>query len=286
MKTSQNKSKLPIFYVYAIVDPTKPGPFYYGHWKFSHEPFYVGKGHGGRTSSHLAASHNPIVFNKIIKFRRSRLEPIVTMKSVRLFEPDALKLETRLITKIGRRDLKTGPLCNLTSGGDGLQGSSKITRNRISESVKKKWKNGTYNSRLTIMPDINPFSTRPDGSSVSGEHSRDRVLRGVHNFQGIKPWDHPNATIASKVVWFLAKEIYNIWIKKGTLGYVSFSRHCISELKIFERFGVTPTVDCFSSILRYFSKHIWIPKDDPVWIKFRKRFNLLITVGKKERCND
>lgn len=40
------------FYVYALLDPRKPGPFRYGRWKFEYEPFYIGKGTGSRHLAH------------------------------------------------------------------------------------------------------------------------------------------------------------------------------------------------------------------------------------------
>ena len=33
-----------IFYVYAYLDPRKPGVFQYKDFRFDYEPFYIGKG--------------------------------------------------------------------------------------------------------------------------------------------------------------------------------------------------------------------------------------------------
>jgi len=117
-------SRKPIFYVYVLLDPTKPGPFYYGHWKFSHEPFYVGKGKGKRANNHANGGHssNPFKYNKIKKLLKCGFSPVTTIKRTGLTEKKAFKLENKLITTVGRRNLKLGPLTNLTDGGEGTAG--------------------------------------------------------------------------------------------------------------------------------------------------------------------
>jgi len=46
---NKNKNR---FYVYALLDPRKPGRYVYETWEFDHEPFYVGKGSGNRIICH------------------------------------------------------------------------------------------------------------------------------------------------------------------------------------------------------------------------------------------
>ena len=52
------------FYVYAYLDPRKPGKFKYGEYEFTHEPFYIGKGTKSRINRHLAGNGG---FNTIEK---------------------------------------------------------------------------------------------------------------------------------------------------------------------------------------------------------------------------
>ncbi len=114
--TKRKFSNKRIFYVYVWLDPRKPGPFYYGHWKFEYEPYYVGKGKNKRAWNHIGNKHAANKTNKILK---EGLERIVVLKRSFLTENEALELEVRLISKIGRKDLKTGPLTNWhTSGSD------------------------------------------------------------------------------------------------------------------------------------------------------------------------
>lgn len=121
-------SRKHIYYVYALLDPRKPGYFRYGRWVFHNEPFYIGKGKGNRVDFHLfecslkTKSHKN---NKLKKILSEGLQPVVTFKKSKLTEKQALKLEVSLIARIGRSNLKTGPLTNLTDGGEGTSG--KIT---------------------------------------------------------------------------------------------------------------------------------------------------------------
>lgn len=124
-----------IFYVYALVDPTKPGDFRYGKWKFRFEPFYIGKGKGTRKDQHGGTDrHNPFKARKIQKLLKAGIAPKSVIKKEGLTEKEALDLEVDLIRLVGRRDCGEGPLTNLTDGGDGLTRPSAATRKKISDS--------------------------------------------------------------------------------------------------------------------------------------------------------
>ena len=103
----------------------KIGSFNYKKFKFNNEPFYVGKGFGNRYKVHIQTTinewkhdHNHHKINRIKKIIRNKMMPIVIFFKENLSENDALKRETNLIQLIGRWDLKTGPLLNLTNGGE------------------------------------------------------------------------------------------------------------------------------------------------------------------------
>lgn len=111
-----------IYYVYVYLDPRKPGKYIYGNYKFNYEPFYIGKGKDKRITCHLFEknSNNKLKFNKIQKIKRESKKGVIISKlKSNLLENDAFILETNLILNIGRIDLKTGPLTNLTDGGEG-----------------------------------------------------------------------------------------------------------------------------------------------------------------------
>jgi hypothetical protein len=139
-----------MFYVYALLDPRKPGPFRYGRWVFSHEPFYIGKGKGRRITHHEKAvtysfddGSNTYKKRKIVKIHAAGMAVVQCIKREQLTDADALALEIKLIARIGRG--KLGPLTNLSDGGQGLAGHvHKISvKTRIKDSVRNSWVNLT-----------------------------------------------------------------------------------------------------------------------------------------------
>lgn len=153
------------FYVYALLDPRKPGEYRYGEYSFKYEPFYVGKGHGNRCKIHVyEASKNQSKCNhhkcnKIQKIKRETgKNPIIKKLYVNLVEHLSFEYEKSLIKTIGRYDLGNGPLVNMTDGGEGSSGVI------VSEETKRKM--SERNIRLGIKPpvllgDANP-SKRPE----------------------------------------------------------------------------------------------------------------------------
>ena len=113
------------FYVYALLDPRKPGKYRYGKLRFDYEPFYVGKGCGKRHDAHFKVNPSK-VYNKWKdrKIRRIQKEtgsdPIVRILKRDVVESTAFRLEAKAIGLIGRKG--SGPLTNLTDGGEGTSG--------------------------------------------------------------------------------------------------------------------------------------------------------------------
>jgi hypothetical protein len=108
-----------VYYVYVYLDPRKPGKFKYDEFEFDYEPFYVGKGTKSRLLRHLKEiNRNPIKISKISKIRNEGKDPIILKILDKLTNEDSLKIEKRLIKKIGRVVNKTGPLTNYTEGGE------------------------------------------------------------------------------------------------------------------------------------------------------------------------
>lgn len=91
------------FYTYIYYDPSR-----------DHEPFYVGKGTGNRAFyGHYK--------NDMVKDRIKKINELGLKFEIGIYggfdEEFSCFLETELILKFGRRDLKTGSLWNFTDGG-------------------------------------------------------------------------------------------------------------------------------------------------------------------------
>ena len=136
------------FYTYVLLDPRKPGTYRYGRWKFDYEPFYVGKGKGGRAFDHLREfdverSPNKHKKNKIRAIFNAGLEPIIKIQKHDIDEATAFELEAKLIHTIGCG--KLGPLTNFTNSCDGRAGYKHTaqTREKLSALSKSVWNRST-----------------------------------------------------------------------------------------------------------------------------------------------
>ena len=98
-------------YVYIYKDPSRD---YYG----KPEPIYVGKGSGYRARKHLRRTDHCEFVHRLQKMKQNGIEPIIEKIIVGANWQFALGIETMLIKRIGRKDLGTGPLLNLTNGGE------------------------------------------------------------------------------------------------------------------------------------------------------------------------
>ncbi len=106
------------FYAYKLID------------SLTGLPFYIGKGTGNRMYSHeqyhtkiykTATHNNTLLKNKIKKLLRNG-GAVRYQKYSCKSEEQAFLIEKALIHKYGRRNIKTGILCNMTSGGEGVSG--------------------------------------------------------------------------------------------------------------------------------------------------------------------
>ncbi len=133
-----------IYYVYQYINP------------ITGIPFYVGYGHQGRHLSHLneairhpAPTQGDHKLNIIRKLIRLNAPPTITIIKNLLSKEEARALEIELIAKIGRLHIGTGPLTNLTPGGDGGDTTSQHpNKKEITEKKSKKAK-GMVSVRLS-----------------------------------------------------------------------------------------------------------------------------------------
>jgi hypothetical protein len=153
-----------IFYVYVLFRP------------WNGEPFYIGKGQGDRWLHHerrVRGHYNPHLTNVIKKARKLQL-PIPKIK-VRedVSETEAFEVEKALIRAVGRTP--TGPLVNLTDGGDGPSGN-------------KTWVGRHHKPETKIK-----MREAKKGRHQTPEHVRRRVesrKRTIHNPRGPHSPEH------------------------------------------------------------------------------------------------
>lgn len=97
--------------------------------------FYVGKGTRKKGTQRHAETRKRSAFWKQVVARRGGFEPVIVFQTD--VESEALQWEQRLIRFIGRRDLGSGPLVNLTSGGEGVSDPSDLRRRQMARSAAR-----------------------------------------------------------------------------------------------------------------------------------------------------
>lgn len=121
--------------------------YVYLYLKPDNTPFYVGKGKEDRWKFHLTEAKkkitkdkNNLKINTIKKIIKQGQEPIVKFVDINISEEQVFELECFLINEIGRVDLGTGTLTNLTNGGEGASGymHTEETKTKLSEMQKGK----------------------------------------------------------------------------------------------------------------------------------------------------
>ncbi|MDZ4348377.1 MAG: GIY-YIG nuclease family protein [Xanthomonadaceae bacterium] len=109
------------FYVYVLLRPDGT-------------PFYVGKGKGLRLFFHESEALGDGCSHKLNTIRANTRAGKEIAYEIAAFyddEDQCHRREIEEIARIGRHDLKTGPLTNLTAGGEGTSGLADETKQRI-----------------------------------------------------------------------------------------------------------------------------------------------------------
>lgn len=123
------------FCTYLYLDPSRQSALH-----SQGEPIYVGKGlfHKNRHLHHLTRTDRHPLTSRIKKLRKAGVEPIIALLANDIDEELAHLVEVEAIAKFGRKDLKKGPLLNLTDGGEGASNRVVLqsTRSKQSASIR------------------------------------------------------------------------------------------------------------------------------------------------------
>lgn len=102
----------------------------YRHLKINGEVFYIGIG------KNIKRAHSKVNRNKYWQNITNKYDYEVQVLKSDLTWEDACELEIILISYYGRKDLKTGTLCNMTDGGEGTLGRKTSIESNIKRSLK------------------------------------------------------------------------------------------------------------------------------------------------------
>lgn len=171
-------------YVYVLLNPLKKGVYKYNEYSFEYEPFYVGISntdsyyirenmHTDFVKNNATYSKNKIKNSIIRKILKNNMEPI----SIRIIEgvtrEIVCKEEIKLIELIGTKIDKSGPLSNISKGGDG---GDTFTNNPRKEEIREK-------HRLNAIGENNnmyglPLEKRPSHiAKLNGNHwNKGRII--------------------------------------------------------------------------------------------------------------
>jgi hypothetical protein len=171
-------------YVYVLLNPLKKGVYKYNEYSFEYEPFYVGISntdsyyiredmHTNFVKNHATYSKNKIKNSIIRRILKNNMEPI----SIRIIEcvsrEIVCKEEIRLIELIGTKIEKSGPLSNISKGGDG---GDTFTNNPRKEEIREKHRQnaiGENNNMYGL-----PLEKRPSYiAKLNGNHwNKGRII--------------------------------------------------------------------------------------------------------------
>lgn len=214
---------------------------YYHQRNDTQEIFYVGIGESTRPYEHN--SRNPHWHHIVEKFGYK----VILVKENITWE-DACEWEKFEIKRIGRRDLGSGSLVNMTDGGEGTQGIviTEERRQNTSEGTKKAMQNPEIRQKMKDAK----TNFIPWNSGLKG------IMTGADNPNFGNKWTQEQKDIVSK-------KLQKVWQDNG-----GFSDEHLSKLKKARK-GKKPSAK--------------LSKEDVIWIK--KNFDVNIGNTYQEFAN-
>ena len=176
------------FYVYVYLDPRKRGDYTYDEYTFEYEPIYIGKGTRNRINHHLVRVNHgktSLFYNKLRKIINDGFEPIRFKVLDGLTEEESLIYEKKIILLIGRLDIETGTLCNMTDGGEIGFKRTEESKRKLSES-KKGNRNPMFGKTTTQRQKDSVQEARKEGKIKLSESGREKIIQNNKKRRGKK----------------------------------------------------------------------------------------------------
>jgi hypothetical protein len=225
------------YYVYAILDPRKPGKYYYADIdvSFLYEPFYIGKGcimaNGKeRFYYHLKEAilfkdlknpkYNPFKCNKIRKILKENKNPIFIKMKEQMYSKDALLLESHFISKIGRFNLNKGPLTNLTDGGEGSAGIKKTVSEKTKQLLREYKGEKHHGFKKPLSEEHKKKISKSNTGKVCSEEAKQKLSISSSRFKNIKnPWAKCLKITSPDNKIYYIKGFYRIFCEKYNISH-------------------------------------------------------------------
>jgi len=207
-------------------------------------------------------------------------------------EKQAYIAETDLITE----EMVKSPYCYNRQGGGLGFASGKLnyihTRIRNGDNPLLKRADGSSiggdSSKRLVLEGKHHLLKRKDGTSIASDKvkngtsfcltkkwsiqckrvARERVENGTHHLLNVLPWNNSKATIASKLTWALADEVFKIHIKNPEYGAWRIAK----ALRALYSINIKISPDAINLKMMEKLKVGWIPKQDKDWRKFKVFF--------------
>jgi len=160
------------FYVYAWLDPRKPGKYVYDNYSFNYEPYYIGKGKKYRKST--LCNRNNFTINKLNKIERNGFKNKVYIVEKKLIEKKAFDLECELIALVGRFDLGNGPLTNMSDGGDGNSGHI-----HTEETLNKMRGRPSWNKGIPLSDELKKHLSKINTGKTLSEETKKKIQKAM-----------------------------------------------------------------------------------------------------------
>jgi hypothetical protein len=143
----------------------------YAYLREDGTPYYIGKGKAGRITNNLHRIAVPKETERIIYLKKN------------LTDEEARKHEIYMIAILGRKDLGTGILRNMTDGGEGCSGR------RLSDETKKKLSDA-HKGRKKSTEHRKALSEAKLGKKITEDHRKNMSasLKGEKNPAYGKKW--------------------------------------------------------------------------------------------------